>query len=72
MGVPPLLWGMDAAQAADAVELAIRALLAGLRAGAGQQDGSAPQSQRGDRNQNSRTRPGRDQTTEDLKGESHE
>jgi AcrR family transcriptional regulator len=65
-------WGMDAVQAADAVELAIRALLAGLRTGAGQQDGSVPQSQRGDRNQNSRIRPGRDQTTEDLKGESHE
>jgi AcrR family transcriptional regulator len=65
-------WGMDAAQAADAVELAIRALLAGLRAGAGQQDRSVPQSQSGDHSQDSRPRPQRDQTTEDLKGGSHE
>lgn len=65
-------WGMDAAQAADAVELAIRALLAGLRAGAWQQDHSASQRKLEERNQNSRARPQHDQATEDLKGEGHE
>jgi AcrR family transcriptional regulator len=65
-------WGMDAAQAADAVELAIRAMLAGLRAGAGQQDLSSSRPEAGDRDQNSRTRSQFDQLTEDLKGEDHE
>jgi AcrR family transcriptional regulator len=65
-------WGMDANQAADTVELAIRALLAGLRAGAEQQDDSVLRSQREDRDQNSRTRPQVEGTTKDFKGESHE
>jgi AcrR family transcriptional regulator len=40
-------WGMDAAQAADAVELAVRALLTGLRSGTWQQERSPlpPQSE---------------------------
>ncbi len=65
-------WGMDAAQAADTIELAIRALLDGLRAGVWQPDHSPLQSQDGDRNQNTRTLPQREGTTEDLKGENHE
>jgi AcrR family transcriptional regulator len=65
-------WGMDAAQAADTVELAIQALLAGLRAGAWQQDHSSLQSQQGDRSQNARTLPQNEETREDLKGENHE
>ena len=65
-------WGMDAVQAADAVELAIRALLAGLRAGAWQQDHSSSQRKLEERSQNSRARPQHDQATEDLKGEGHE
>lgn len=65
-------WGMDATQAADAVELAIRAMLAGLRASIGQQDLSPSRSEPGDRDQNFRTRTQFDQTTEDLKGENHE
>ena len=65
-------WGMDATQAADAVELAIRAMLVGLREGVWQQDNSSLRPQREDRNQNSRTRPQQEGTTEDFKGESHE
>ena len=60
---------MDAAEAADAVELSIRALLAGLRANV-QQDGSSLSLQSEDRNQNSR--PQLEGTTGDFKGESHE
>jgi len=62
-------WGMNAAESADAVELAIRALLAGLRANV-QQDGSSLQLQSEDRNQFSR--PQLEGTTEDFKGGSHE
>jgi AcrR family transcriptional regulator len=65
-------WGMDATQAADTVELAIRALLAGLRAGTWQQDHPPLWPQDGDRNQNARPLPQREETTEDLKGENHE
>ena len=65
-------WGMDATQAADAVELAIRALLAGLREGVWQQDYSSLRLQREDRNQNSVNRPQHEGTTEDFKGGSHE
>jgi AcrR family transcriptional regulator len=65
-------WGMNAAQAGDTVELAIRALLAGLRADAWQEDYSPLPSQHGDGNQNSRTLPQGEGTTEDLKGEKHE
>jgi AcrR family transcriptional regulator len=65
-------WGMDADQAADAIELAIRAMLAGLRAGAWQQDHSPSPSQPGDGDQSPRTRPQREGTIEDLKGENHE
>ncbi|HJT56948.1 MAG TPA: TetR/AcrR family transcriptional regulator [Ktedonobacteraceae bacterium] len=65
-------WGMDATQAADAVELAIRALLVGLRAGVWQQDHLPLQSQDGDRDQNSRSLPQDEGTAEDLKGENHE
>jgi AcrR family transcriptional regulator len=65
-------WGMDAASAADTVELAIRAMLAGLRAGAWQQDHSSLQSQQGDGSQKARTLPQNEETTEDLKGENHE
>jgi AcrR family transcriptional regulator len=64
-------WGMNAAQAADVIELAIRAMLAGLQAGAWQQDHSQQQNQE-DRSQNAHTRPQGDGTTEDLKGENHE
>jgi AcrR family transcriptional regulator len=63
-------WGMDATQAADAIELAIRALLAGLRADAWQQDHSPSSWEPEDRSQNSR--PQHKGTTKDLKGESHE
>jgi AcrR family transcriptional regulator len=65
-------WRMDAAQAADAIELAIRAMLAGLRAGAGQQNSSPSLPEPGNREQNSRTRSQVDQMSEDLKGEDHE
>jgi AcrR family transcriptional regulator len=65
-------WGMDAAQASDTIELAIRAMLAGLRAGAWQQDHASLQSQQGDGSQNARTLPQGEETTEDLKGENHE
>jgi AcrR family transcriptional regulator len=65
-------WGMDAAQAADAIELAIRAMLAGLRAGAGQDDLLPSRSQPEDGNQNFRTRIQFDQVTEEDKGENHE
>jgi AcrR family transcriptional regulator len=62
-------WGMDATQAGDTIELAIRALLAGLRAGARQEDHSLSRPQPGDRNQSVRTLPQPEGTTEDLKGE---
>ena len=62
-------WGMDATEAADTVELAIRALLTGLRASV-QQDESSLRLQSEDRNQNSR--PQLEGTTEDFKGGSHE
>jgi len=65
-------WGMDAAQAGDTIELAIRFLLAGLRAGAWQEDHSLSASQQRDRNQNARTLLQREETTEDLKGEKNE
>ena len=65
-------WGMDAAQAADAVELAIRALLVGLREGVWQQDYSPPRAQYEEGNQSSRTRPKLEGTTEDFKGGSYE
>jgi AcrR family transcriptional regulator len=63
-------WGMDAAQSADAIELAIRAMLAGLRAGAWQQDYSQQQN-RENTSQKAHARL-QDGTTEELKGESHE
>jgi AcrR family transcriptional regulator len=65
-------WGMDATQAANTAELAIHAMLAGLRAGAWQQDHSPSRSQDGDRDQNARTLPQREGATEDRKGENHE
>jgi AcrR family transcriptional regulator len=65
-------WDMDATQAADAIELAIRALFTGLRAGAWQQDHLSSQQKPQDRRQNVQTRPQQEGTTEDLKGESHE
>jgi AcrR family transcriptional regulator len=52
-------WGMDATQAADVIELAIRSLLAGMRAGAWQQDQLSARTQL-------------DGAGEDIKGESHE
>jgi AcrR family transcriptional regulator len=65
-------WGMDATEAADTIELAIRALLAGLRAGVWQQDHSLPPQKPENRSQNSDTRPQHEGTTEDFKGGSHE
>ena len=66
-------WGMDATQAADAVELAIRSLLTGLRTGTWQQDHSLTRPQLEDRNQDSSSiRPQFEEATEDIKGESHE
>jgi AcrR family transcriptional regulator len=65
-------WGMDAAQSADTIELAIRALLAGLRASPWQEDELPSQPLLEDRSQNSDTRPQQEGTTEDFKGGSHE
>ncbi|HYB02585.1 MAG TPA: TetR/AcrR family transcriptional regulator [Ktedonobacteraceae bacterium] len=66
-------WGMDATQAADAVELAIRSLLTGLQTGTWQQDHSLTRPQLEDRNQDfSNTRPQNEGTTFDFKGGSHE
>lgn len=66
-------WGMDATQSADTIELAIRLLLTGMRAGAWQQVHLSARPQLEDRNQNSSsTRPQLEGTTSDFKGESHE
>jgi AcrR family transcriptional regulator len=67
-------WGMDASEAADVVELAMRALLAGLRADAaqGQQERSPPGLRRGDRNGNGQVRVRREGMREDGRGGSHD
>ena len=66
-------WGMDATQAADAVELAIRSLIVGLRAGGWQEDHSPSLHKREDLNQDfSSIRSQFEEATEDIKGESHE
>lgn len=66
-------WGMDATQAADAIELAIRSLLSGLRAGSWQQDHPLTRPQLEDRiRSSSGTRPENEGTTSDFEGGSHE